>query len=94
MVQHHDKVAHIPPRHDAYLNLGEEMIAKAPIVDAKFNFKMTQDILDKVDPDNHCDTFKINNALLYQNLQNRERVCRMVKQCTSTFISDFLALTV
>ena len=42
MVQDHIKVAHITPGYDAYLNLGEEMIARAPIDDGKLNIKLTQ----------------------------------------------------
>ena len=66
MVWFHIKVAHIFPRNDAFLNLDEEMIAKAPIGDAKLNFKMTQDSLDRVYLEYQCDTFKIDNALVNQ----------------------------
>ena len=47
VVQHHIKVAHISPGYGAYLNLDKEMIARAPIVDARSNLKMTQETLDR-----------------------------------------------
>ena len=68
MVQWHMNIAHIPPEHDAYLNLDKEMITRAPIVDAKLNFKMTQEVLDRVYKNYQCDTFKIDNALVHQIL--------------------------
>ena len=61
-------MAHIPPRHDAYLNLDEDMIAKAPIVDKKSNFDLTQDVLNIAYLDHKSDTFKIDDALVYQTL--------------------------
>ena len=39
VVWHHNKVAHILLGYGAYLNLDEEMIARASIVDSKLNFK-------------------------------------------------------
>ena len=68
VVQHHVKVVHILPGHDSYLNIDEEMITRAPIVDGKLNYKLTQDVLDRAYPDYWCDTFKINNILVYQTL--------------------------
>ena len=44
------------------------MIARAPIVDAKTNLKMVQDSLDRAYLSYQCDTFKIDNALVYQIL--------------------------
>ena len=44
----HIKLAHISIGYDAYPNLDEELITRAPIVDAKLNLKMIQDSLDRV----------------------------------------------
>ena len=44
------------------------MIARAPIVDSKSNLKMNQEALNKVYLHYQCDTFKIDNALVYQIL--------------------------
>ena len=52
----------------AYMNLDKEMIAKAPIIDARLNLKMTQEILDRAYLSYQIDTLKINNALVYQIL--------------------------
>ena len=65
---HHIKLAHILPVYDAYLNLDEEMIAKAPIVDGKSNLKLNQENLNIVYLDYQCDTFKVNNALVCEIL--------------------------
>ena len=62
---HYIKVAQISPGYDAYLNLDNEMISRVPIVDAKFNLKLTQESLDKVYLSYQCDTFKVDNALVY-----------------------------
>ena len=43
VVRCHIKVAHIPPGSDAYLNLDEEMIARASIVDTRLNLRLNQD---------------------------------------------------
>ena len=64
----HVKVAHISPGYNAYLNLDEEMIARAPIVDTWSNLNMNQESLDNVYLHYQCDAFKINNALAYQIL--------------------------
>ena len=66
VVQHHVKVAHIPPGYGAYLNLEKEMITITPIFNKKSNFRLTQDSLDKAYFNYQCDSFKINNALVYQ----------------------------
>ena len=68
MVQHHIKVALIPPVNGAYLNLDEEIIARAPIFDSKKNLKLNQESLDKAYLDHQCNTFKTNGALVYQIL--------------------------
>ena len=68
VVQHHIMVAHISPGYGAYLNLGKEMIVIAPFVDGKLNLKLNQESLDRVYLDYKCDTFKIDNALVYQIL--------------------------
>ena len=44
------------------------MITRAPIVNAKSNLKMTQEYLDRVYLQNQCNTFRINNVLVYQIL--------------------------
>ena len=44
---HHIKVAHISPRYAAYLNL-DGIIATAPIINTKLNFKLSQDCLEIV----------------------------------------------
>ena len=44
------------------------MITRAPIVDSKSNFKMTQEILNRAYLSYQVDTFKIDNALVYQIL--------------------------
>ena len=67
-VRQHIKASHISPGYSAYLNLDEEMIAKAPIVDAKLNLKQTQECLDRAHVSWECDTFKINNTLVYHML--------------------------
>ena len=64
VVWHHIKVAHILPEYSAYLNLDKEMIARAHIVDAKLNLKMTEECLDRVYLSHQCDT-KIDNTLVY-----------------------------
>ena len=44
------------------------MIVRAPIVNSKSNLKMTQKTLDRAYISNEADTFKIDNALVYQIL--------------------------
>ena len=41
VVQHQVKVAYSSPWYLAYLNIDEEMIVRAPIVNAKSNIKLT-----------------------------------------------------
>ena len=64
----HIKVAHILPGYGVYLNLDEEIIARAPIVDFRLNLKLNQETLDRAYLDHQCDTFKIDNALVFQIL--------------------------
>ena len=66
VVRNHVKVAHIPPGSGAYLNLDEEMIARAPIVDASSNLRLNQHSLHRVYVDHQADTFKVDNAVVYQ----------------------------
>ena len=47
MVKQHIKVVHISPGYGTYLNLDEEMIARAQIVDVKSSLKITQDSFDR-----------------------------------------------
>ena len=66
VVWHHIKVAHIPPRSGAYLNL-DEMITRAPIVELLLlNLKLNQDSLNQVYSDHQTDTFKVDNMMVYQ----------------------------
>ena len=44
----HIKVVHVLPGYNTYLNLDEEMIVRASIVDGKSNHKLNQESLDKV----------------------------------------------
>ena len=68
MVWHHVKVAHIPPGTGTYLNLDEEMISRAPIIDASLNLRLNQDSLDRVYVDHQATTFNADNAMMYQIL--------------------------
>ena len=68
MVWCHFKVAHISPGYGTYLNLVDEVIARAPIVDGNSTPKLNQESLDIIYLDYQFDTFKIDNALVYQNL--------------------------
>ena len=63
----HIKVVHISPEYKAHLNLDKEMIARAHIVNGKSNLKFNQKSLDRV-YHYQCDTFKIDNALVYHVL--------------------------
>ena len=68
VVQCNIKVAYISPGYDAYLRLDEEMITRSPIADSRMNLKLNQEALERVYLDYWCDTFKIDNALVYQIL--------------------------
>ena len=59
-------MAHIPPGSGAYLNLDMEMIAWAPIIDARLNLRLNQGSLDRVYIGYQDDTFKVDNAMVYQ----------------------------
>ena len=65
VVQNHVKVAHISPGYGAFLKLDNEMIARAPIINAKMNLKLSQNSLVRIYQDYQCDTFNINNASVY-----------------------------
>ena len=66
VVQHFIKVANILHGYGAYLNLEEEMIARAPIFQLRMNLMVNQKSLNRVYLDYQCDIFKIDNALVYQ----------------------------
>ena len=66
VVWHHVKVAHIPPGSGTYLNLDEEMIARAPILDTWSNLRLNQNSLDRIYIDHQTDTFKVDNTMVYQ----------------------------
>ena len=70
MIQHHVKVVHIPPGYGTYLSFNEKMIARSPIVNAKWNLKITQETLDRAYLSHQVDTIKIDNPMLYQSLFN------------------------
>ena len=67
VVWRHVKVAHIPPGSGAYLNLDEEIITRAPIVNTSLTLRLSQDSLDRVYVDDQADTIKVDNAMVYQN---------------------------
>ena len=56
---------HIFPGYGTYLNLDEEIIARASIVYIKSNLKMTQNSLDSMYDSCPCDIFKIDNTSVY-----------------------------
>ena len=87
VIWHHIYVAHITPGYSAYLSLDKEMITRATIVDNTSNLKLNQNLLGMVHLDHQCDTFKINNALVYQILSKvftDMDVCVYIKQRKST----------
>ena len=47
VVRNHVKVTHISPGYSSYLNLKGEIIARAPIVNAKSNLKLAEKCLDR-----------------------------------------------
>ena len=61
----HINVGHIYSKYGACLDLDEEMITRAPIFDAKSNFEMTQDTLDRAYLSYQVDIFKIDNTMEY-----------------------------
>ena len=61
-------MSHILPGYGAYLNRDDKRIARAPIIDARSNLKMTQETLDRTYLSHEVDTFKIVNAMVYQIL--------------------------
>ena len=66
VVWHHVKVAHISPGSGTYLDLDKDMINRAPIVNAKSNLRLGQDSMDRIYMDYQTDTFKVENAMVYQ----------------------------
>ena len=70
-VWHHIKVTHISVRYGTYLNLDEEIITRAPIVDRNSNLKLNQESLDSIYHDYQCDTFKIKNSFVHQILSKK-----------------------
>ena len=60
--------SNISPGYGTYLNIDDEMVNRAPIVDRKSILKLSWDSLDRVYLEYQCDIFKINNALVYQIL--------------------------
>ena len=105
MVQHHVKVAHILPGYGAYLNLDEEIITRASIVDSRLNLKLNQESLDRAYLEPQCNKFKINNALMYHILSKmsmdmdtyiymkQKKETQYGQQFSSTSIRNFSALT-
>ena len=65
VVRCHIKVTSIPPGHDAYINLDENMFNAAPIFDAKLNLRMTQITLVRVYINFQCNIIKCGNALIH-----------------------------
>ena len=66
----HVTVAHISPGYNAYLNLDKDMIAKAPIVNARSNIQKNQDCLERTYVSWQCGAFKINNVPMYHILKD------------------------
>ena len=64
VIWHHVKVAHISPGSGAHLNLDEEMITRASIIDASLNLRLNQDSLDRVYVDHQVDAFKVDNTMV------------------------------
>ena len=59
-------MAHIPPGSGTYLNLDKEMITRAPIINTRLDLRLNQGSLDRVYGDHQTDTFKVDNAMVYQ----------------------------
>ena len=66
----HIKVAQISPGYVTCLDLDEEMITKAPIVNIRSNLSQTQNWIDKKYLELQCNTFKADNTMMYCNLSN------------------------
>ena len=62
----HQDVTYLPG-YDSYPNLDEEMVARAHVVDAMSNFKMTQVASNRIYLYYQCDTFRIYTVLVYWN---------------------------
>ena len=68
VVRQHVKVTHISSWYSVNQNLGEKMIARAPITDTQLTLKLTWYCLDGAYVSCLCDTFKINNSLAHHIL--------------------------
>ena len=68
VVQRDVNIAHTPPGYGKYLTLDKEMIARGPIIDASSNLRLNQDSLDRIHVVHQADTFKVDNAFVYQIL--------------------------
>ena len=64
------QVAYISTGYSTYLNLDEQMIARAPLIDMKLNLKMIQEGLDRAYFSWQCSTFKVNNAFVNHILKD------------------------
>ena len=68
VVQLHIKVQYILPGYDAFLNLDKEMITRALIIDETSNLRFFQESFGRIYFSYQCNTFKINNTLVYSVL--------------------------
>ena len=78
----------LSPGYGTCLNLDEEKIARAPIVNASSNLKVSQDVLDRAYLSLQADTLKIDNAMVYQMLSKMfsdSETFVYVKQIKSTY---------
>ena len=106
VVWYHIKGAHNSPGYGDCLNLDKEMIARAPIVGEKLNFRFTQKALDRAYsaismmhsrltmPWSNKSSQRPSLTWTHMFIWKRERIHRMVKPCTSMSTSDFSTLTI
>ena len=101
VVWHHINVENISPGYDADLKLDEERITRAPTVNERLNFRLSQDYLEEsifttsvihwrlIMP--WCIKFSQIYSWTWMHMfaWNRENVHRMVKQCILTSASNF-----
>ena len=66
VIRRHVEVALIPHGSGTYLNLDVDMIIRAPIVKARMNIKLSQNSLDRICLEHQPDTFKNDDAMVYQ----------------------------
>ena len=83
----HIKVAHILPGYGTYLNLDNEVIARAPIIDSRSNLKMTQETLDMIHsrlmmPWYIRSSLRCSQTWKLMSMWNREKGHKTVKQCS------------